>query len=219
MNRFNTIFQSIIDGDEEKTVAQCRELLARGCRPVDILEKGMIPAMDRLGVMLSREERFIPQILLSARAMQKAVAIIRPLLLEQADGAEHREKVVVGTVQGDIHTIGKSLVGIMLQSAGFDVTDLGSNVSAERFIAQLRADGSRIVAMSAMLTTSMASMKETVKRIRQEDFGYHVHIIVGGGPITPSFARELGVEFSATMMDTARLATEISTERREKPQG
>lgn len=217
MNRFNTIFQSIIDGDEEKTVAQCRELLAKGYRPVDILEKGMIPAMDRLGVMLSREERFIPQILLSARAMQKAVAIIRPLLLELADGAEHREKVVVGTVQGDIHTIGKSLVGIMLQSAGFDVTDLGSNVSAERFIAQLRADGSRIVAMSAMLTTSMASMKETVKRIRQEDFGYHVHIIVGGGPITPSFARELGVEFSGTMMDTARLATEISTERLEKP--
>ena len=84
-------------------------------------------------------------------------------------------------------------------------------------IYQLRADGSRIVAMSAMLTTSMASMKETVKRIRQEDFGYHVHIIVGGGPITPSFARELGVEFSGTMMDTARLATEISTERREKP--
>ena len=208
MNQFNAIFQSIIDGEEEKTVTHCRELLAKGCRPVDILEKGMIPAMDRLGVMLSREERFIPQILLSARAMQKAVAIIRPLLLE---------KVVVGTVQGDIHTIGKSLVGIMLQSAGFDVTDLGSNVSAERFIAQLRADGARIVAMSAMLTTSMASMKETVKRIRQVDFGYPVHIIVGGGPITPSFARELGVEFSATMMDTARLATEISAEQREKP--
>lgn len=96
MNRFNTIFQSIIDGDEEKTVAQCRELLAKGYRPVDILEKGMIPAMDRLGVMLSREERFIPQILLSARAMQKAVAIIRPPAVQHRD--HHRPSHLHGAV-------------------------------------------------------------------------------------------------------------------------
>lgn len=211
MNQFNAIFQSIIDGDEEQTVKLCRDMLAKGCRPIDILEKGMIPAMDRLGVLLSREERFIPQILISARAMQSAVSIIRPLLLDKTDCCGVRETVIVGTVQGDIHTIGKNLVGIMLQSAGFDVADLGSNVSPEEFIRQIRARDARIVAMSAMLTTSMNSMKNTVQRIKREDFGHPVHIIVGGGPITPSFAREIDAEFSATMMETMRVAVELST--------
>ena len=211
MNQFNAIFQSIIDGDEEQTVQLCQDMLAKGCRPIDILEKGMIPAMDRLGVLLNREERFIPQVLISARAMQSAVAIIRPLLLNKAESGTARETVIVGTVQGDIHTIGKNLVGIMLQSAGFDVADLGSNVSPEEFIRQIRAHNARIVAMSAMLTTSMNSIKNTVQRLKREDFGYPLHVIVGGGPISPSFAREIGADFSATMMDTMRRAVEIST--------
>ena len=108
MNQFNAIFQSIIDGDEEQTVQLCQDILAKGCRPIDILEKGMIPAMDRLGVLLNREERFIPQVLISARAMQSAVVIIRPLLLNKAESGTARETVIVGTVQGDIHTIGKT---------------------------------------------------------------------------------------------------------------
>lgn len=206
MNRFEGIYQSILDGDEKQAAAQCRKLLDSGCSPVDILEKGMIPAMDRLGVLLSREERFIPQILLSASAMQGAVAIIRPLLLGEWKEMPVGSTIVVGTVRGDIHTIGKNLVGIMLQSAGFEVADLGSNVSTEAFIREVYARKAKVVALSAMLTTSMSTMKSTVRALKQEDFGYPLLVIVGGGPITPSFAREVHAEFASSMLETVRLA-------------
>lgn len=215
MNQYEAILQSIIDGDEQKTISQCRELIEQGSRPVDILEKGMIPAMDRLGELLAREERFIPQILLSARAMQSAVALIRPLLLRQTSSGAVHNCVVVGTVRGDIHTIGKNLVGIMLQSAGFRVVDLGVDVGDEEFVRAVRESGSRIVAMSALLTTSMNSMRQAVQRLRREDFGYPLRIIVGGGPITPSFAGEIRAEFAANLMDTVRLALAAETETQE----
>ncbi len=217
MNQFDAIFQSIIDGDEEQTVSLCHKLLEKGCSPVDILEKGMIPAMDRLGVLLSREERFIPQILLSARAMQGAVAIIRPLLLQRKEiNTNVRGVAVVGTVQGDIHTIGKNLVGIMLQSAGFEVVDLGANVSPEDFIQAIRKSGAHLVALSAMLTTSMNTMRNTVHQLQQEEFGRPIRIIVGGGPITPSFAREIHAEFSDNMMGTVRLALDYKPDGQSK---
>ena len=208
MNRFNTIFQSIIDGDEEKTVAQCRELLARGCRPIDILEKGMIPAMDRLGVMLSREERFIPQILLSARAMQKAVAIIRPLLLEQADGAEHREKVVVGTVQGDIHDIGKNIVKVLLESYRFRVLDLGKDVPPETIVAAAQARKIPLVGLSALMTTTAPAMVETIRQLRQA--GLACKIVVGGAVITQDYARQIGADcYAPDAMATVHYAQEV----------
>jgi len=210
MDHFDAIFQSIVDGDEKRTVRLCRDMLDGGCRPIEILERGLIPAMDRLGVLLNKGERFIPQVLISARAMQSAVALIQPQLLGSG-GEARRETVVVGTVKGDIHTIGKNLVGIMLQSAGFHVVDLGSNVDTADFIQAVRMSRARVVAMSAMLTTSMTSMKNAVKQIQKEDFGYPLHIIVGGAPITPSFAREIHAEYSATMLDTMNLALEISS--------
>ena len=206
MNPYEAIFQNTLDGNEQGVLAACRELLDEGYRPIDILEQGMIPAMDRLGELLSRGERFVPQVLISAKAMQSAVSFLQPILLEQGQAPATRNVVVVGTVQGDIHTIGKNLVSIMLQSSGCKVIDLGANVSAERFIQAIRDSGARVVAMSALLTSSMPRMRQIVRRIQQEDFGWPVKIILGGGPITPSFARELNVTFGGSMVDTTQKA-------------
>ncbi len=206
MNPYEAIFQNTLDGNEQGVLAACRELLDQGHRPIDILEKGLIPAMDRLGESLSRGERFVPQVLISAKAMQSAVSYLQPILVAQGQAPVTRNVVVVGTVQGDIHTIGKNLVSIMLQSSGCQVIDLGANVSAERFIQAIRDSGAGVVAMSALLTSSMNRMRQIVRQIQKEDFGWPVKIILGGGPITPSFARELNVTFGGSMVDTTQKA-------------
>jgi len=215
MKRYDGIFQSIMDGDEKRAVTLTRELVAQGVGPVEILEQGMIPAMNQLGELLTREERFVPQILLSARAMQSAVTVLQSSLAEEWAGELRHDKVIVGTVQGDIHTIGKNLVGIMLQSAGFHVIDLGYDVSAADFSEAIRSSGARIVAMSAMLTTSMTSMRKTIQALQGENFGHSLCIIVGGVPITPNFARELRVHYSGNMLESVRLS--IDAARKENP--
>ena len=210
MNPYEAIFQNVMDGNEQGVLAACQDLLDRGYRPIDILEKGMIPAMDQLGELLSRGERFVPQVLISAKAMQSAVSFLQPVLMAQGQAPASKNVVVVGTVQGDIHTIGKNLVSIMLQSTGCRVIDLGANVSAERFIQAIRESGARVVAMSALLTSSMNRMRQIVRQIQKEDFGWPVRIILGGGPITPSFARELNVTFGGSMVDTTQKANAFS---------
>lgn len=212
MYPYDSIFQSIMDGDDRKTVSLCEEAVANGYHPIDILEKGMIPAMDHLGNLLARGELFIPQILASARAMQEAVNFIQPKLLGNSIPIL-QHTVVVGTVKGDIHTLGKNLVSIMLRATGFQVVDLGVNVGAEQFVNAVREHHARTVAMSALLTTSMQNMRKIVKQLREEDFGYPLQIIVGGGPITANFAREVNATFASNMMETARLVQSASEGR------
>ena len=208
MDTYSAVYESILRGDEQAVLDGCKKLLDDGCPPIDILEKGLIPAMDQLGEFLNSGERYIPQVLIASKAMQNAIALLHPLLTEDQQQDSSRENVVVvGTVQGDIHTIGKNLVAIMLKSAGCRVIDLGTNVGAEKFIDAVRKYDANVVAMSALLTSSMLKMKQIAKKIRQEDFGRPVRIIVGGGPITPSFAREIEAEFGGTMIDTARKAS------------
>jgi len=210
MNQFHELFQSIMDGDEENAVTLTKALIANGVRPMDILIKGMLPAMDQLGDLLAREERFIPQILLSARTMQSALAEIQSLLVEENTGRFRHDVVIVGTVSGDIHTIGKNLVSIMLRNGGFRVVDLGVNVSADDFAAAIRKYGAHVIAMSAMLTTSMSAMRKIIQKLQKEDFGYPLSIIVGGAPITPNFARELNVLYSGNMMESMKLAMDAT---------
>lgn len=209
MYPYDAIFQCIVDGNEKKTASLCEEAIAGGYRPIDILEKGMIPAMDHLGSLLSKGDMFIPQILVSAKAMQEAVNFIQPKLLgNNTPLLQHT--VVVGTVKGDIHSIGKNLVGLILRATGFQVVDMGVNVSAEQFISAIREHRAQSVALSTLLTTSMQNTRKIVKRLRQENFGYPLQIIVGGGPITASFAREVQATFSSNMLETARLVQAAS---------
>ena len=210
MNPYDAIFQNLLEGDEQGVLDACRDLLDRGYPPIDILEQGLIPAMDHLGELLSRGERFVPQVLISAKAMQRAVSYLQPVLVEEKRLPTAPNVVVVGTVQGDIHTIGKNLVSIMLQSTGSRVIDLGANVSAERYIRAIRESGARVVCLSALLTSSMNRMRQIVRQIQKEDFGWPVKIILGGGPITPNFARELNVTFGGSMVDTTQKANAFS---------
>lgn len=197
-------------GDVRQTELECRKLLDQGADPSDILGSSLIPAMDSLDTMLNRGEQFIPQILLSAKAMQTAVNLLGAAMLENNQSLLDRGAVVLGTVQGDIHNIGKNLVDYLLQSAGFQVVDLGVNVSADQFVEAVRKHEARIVALSAMLTSSMVRMREVAQRLQEEDFGYPIRIIVGGNPITASFARDIGTCFAENIVETMQLALEFA---------
>lgn len=192
------VFQSIVEGDEVGTVASCLDCIQKGHSAMEILEKGMIPAMNQCGVLLTKRKCFIPQVLMSTRAMQAGVDVLRPYIeiCEQEKRLDSDEFVVIGTVSGDVHTIGKTLVAIMLESVGFEVVDLGTNVALDEFIEGIEASGSRFVNLSAMLTTAMISMREIVKGIKAHDFGREIHIIVGGAPITTVFAKEIGAIYA-----------------------
>lgn len=212
MNLYDAVFQSIMTGNARQTELECQKLLDQNISPIDILENSLIPAMDRLDAMLTCGEGFIPQILLSAKAMQGAVNILGSTMVENYHSPLSRGTVVLGTVQGDIHNIGKSLVDFLLQSVGFQVVDLGVNVSADQFVGAIRKNGARIVALSAMLTSSMVSMRAVVQRLLREDFGYPIRIIVGGNPITANFARSIHACFAGNIVETVQLAMEYADE-------
>lgn len=211
MGPYDQIYRCVLDGDEPSVLAACEELLKKQHRPLDILEQGLIPAINDLGELLHQGKIFVPQILLSAKAMQSAVRLLRPSLL--ADGKAnntHRPiTVVIGTVQGDIHAIGKNLVGIMLESTGCQVIDLGVNVSAEKFVAAVHEHHASVVCISALLTSSMERMRQIVQRLQGEEFDAPIQIIVGGGPITPSFARDINATYGGSLVDTAQKAVPL----------
>jgi len=194
------IYQKIIEGDEVCTAELCRECLSNGYDPIDILEKSMIPAMDKCGVLLTTRKSFIPQVLMSTRAMQAGLDVLKPYL-SQHKKLVSSEKIIIGTVQGDIHTIGKTLVAIMLESVGFIVVDLGTNISGEEFVEAIRTHQARFVMMSAMLTTAMMSMRGIVREIKENNFDWNVTVIVGGAPITKAFADEIGAEYADNAID------------------
>lgn len=195
------IFQKIIEGDEVCTVELCRECLSNGYDPMEILEKSMIPAMDKCGVLLTNRKSFIPQVLMSTRAMQAGIDVLKPYLSQQEKKMVTSETVIIGTVKGDIHTIGKTLVSIMLESVGFTVIDLGTNISEKEFIDAITKHQARFVMMSAMLTTAMMSMRKIVKEIKDHQFDWNVTIIVGGAPITQAFAKEIGAVYADNAID------------------
>lgn len=199
------VYESIMAGDEAATVAACGELLAAGVPAARIVSQGMIPCMDRLGTMLVRREKFIPQVMMATRAMQSGLRVLSPFIVES--GARPMlETVILGTVQGDIHVIGKTLVSIMLRGAGFDVVDLGTNVRPEAFVAAARERNARIIAISAMLTTTMPYMKKTIRALQAADAGHEWHILIGGAPVNGRFAGELGVEYAADAVETMNRA-------------
>ncbi|HAM70490.1 MAG TPA: cobalamin-binding protein, partial [Verrucomicrobiales bacterium] len=152
----------------------------------------MIPAMDEVGRRFERSEYFVPELLLSARAMKASMELIRPLLA--ARGTEPLARVVIGTVRGDLHDIGKNLVASLLEGGGFEVHDLGVNVAPEAFVAAARDREARIVGMSALLTTTMGSMKATVEAFRKAGLRDRVKLMIGGAPVTQEFADEIGAD-------------------------
>ncbi len=186
------IRQAVLEGDLDNTSELVRKALDEGVGPASILNDAMIPAMDVVGAEYESGVRYIPEMLISAEAMKAGMVHLRPLLAEA--GIEARGRVVLGTVEGDLHDIGKNLVGMMLEGAGFEVIDLGVEVTAERFVDAARENAPDILAMSALLTTTMVNMPDVVEAIRNSELAKMPKILIGGAPITEEFAKSIGAD-------------------------
>ncbi|MEM7534778.1 MAG: corrinoid protein, partial [Chloroflexota bacterium] len=180
----------LYDGIKEEIPIQVQEALDRGQSPQQILDDGLVGGMDIVGVDFRDGILFVPEVLMAANAMKAGMEVIRPLLTET--GAARVGKMLLGTVKGDIHDIGKNLVAMMMEGAGFEVINLGINIDADQFIAAIKEHEPDIIGMSALLTTTMPYMKVVIDAIGEEDMRDDVYVMVGGAPITENFAREIG---------------------------
>jgi corrinoid protein of di/trimethylamine methyltransferase len=186
------LHDAILTGNAKAAGEITREALAEGADPADLVANYMIPAMDEVGSLFEAEEYFVPELLLAGRAMKAALEYLRPLLA--ASGAKPSGKVVIGTVKGDLHDIGKNLVAAMLEGAGFEVTDLGTDVSPEKFVEAVNTKGANIVCLSALLTVTMPAMKTTLEALRAAGVRDKVKVMIGGAPVTDQYAREIGAD-------------------------
>lgn len=186
------ITRAVMEGKFEWTATLTEKALREGLSAKEILDKGLMPGMDCVGEAFQRAEIFVPEVLLSARAMQAAMDVLKPQLAES--GAKMIGKLVIGTVQGDIHDIGKNLVAMMIKGAGFEVFDLGNDVSPEVFVQAVREHKPDIVGMSALLTTTMRAMERTIRALKEAGLRDHVKILVGGAPVTSEFAEQIGAD-------------------------
>lgn len=166
--------------------------LAEGESPKDILNNGLVAGMAVVGEKFKNNEFYVPEVLIAAKAMKGAMEVLRPKLAET--GVEPIAKVAIGTVQGDMHDIGKNLVAMMLEGAGFEIIDLGVNVKAERFLQAVQQDGAKIVALSALLTTTMPAMKDIIHTLQESGIRDDVKVMIGGAPVTQHYADEIGAD-------------------------
>jgi len=192
MFNFTDITEALIACDEDKVLALVKDGLNRGLPAKDILDRGLIAGMDVVGDRMEKEEMFIPEVLMAAKVMSAAVEILKPLLTEGEAGA--RGRVVIGTVKGDLHDIGKNLVAMMLESAGLEVYNVGVDISPDKFVEKIKSSNASILALSALLTTTMPMMRETVAAVAKAGLRNRVKILVGGAPVTQAFAEEIGAD-------------------------
>lgn len=185
------LFEGIVKGESEIVEQKVNEALSAGIDPAVILNEGMIPAMSEVGRQFEEGECYVPEMLVAARAMQSGMGLLKPHL--QKEKAESKARVALGSVKGDLHDIGKNLVGIMLEGAGFEIQDLGTDVSPEKFVDAARS-GANVIAMSALLSTTMIRMKDVVEALAKADLPNKTFVIVGGAPLTETFAKSIGAD-------------------------
>ena len=184
--------KDLYDGKADKVKAATKKALADGMPPQDILNNGLIAGMDIVGKDFKAGDLFIPEVLLSAKAMHAGLQVLRPLLA--GSGSSTMGKIVIGTVQGDMHDIGKNLVSMMLECAGFEITDLGIDTAPAKFVEAVRAKNAQIVGMAAMLTTTMPVMKTVIEELSKAGLREKVQVLVGGAPVTAAFAKQIGAD-------------------------
>ena len=192
MNVVQQISESLQRGEDKKVAELTRQALDAGLTAGQILNDGLLAGMDVVSARFGANEIFLPEVLLSARAMNAGMDLIKPLLI--AGEVRSLGKVVIGTMRGDLHDIGKNLVGVMLKGAGFEVIDLGANVAPERFVETAEAEGAQVVGLSALLTTTMTGMKDVVSLVKDKGLDGRVKVIVGGAPLSQAFADEIGAD-------------------------
>jgi 5-methyltetrahydrofolate--homocysteine methyltransferase len=189
MTQIEDLYEAVLTGNKNAAESVTRRALAASVDPQALVDDAMIPAMDEVGRRFEEDEYFVPELLLSARAMKAALELVSPYLSES--GASHKGCIVIGTVQGDLHDIGKNLVSSLLQGAGFDVVDLGTDVAPEEFVAAVEEKGARLVGISALLTATMPSMKSTIQALVAAGIRDHVKVLVGGAPLSADYAEEI----------------------------
>jgi 5-methyltetrahydrofolate--homocysteine methyltransferase len=201
MDLLKRIADALQQGDDQQVGSLTAEALAAGRPAGEVLQNGLVAGMNVVGEEFRRREIFLPDVLLAARAMYAGIDLLKPHLAR--DGVPMRGKIVLGTVKGDLHDIGKNLVGIMLKGAGFEVIDLGHDVPAEAFVDAAVREGATLIGMSALLTTTMPRMKDVVSLLRERGLADRVRTIVGGAPVNAEFAREIGADDYACDAATA----------------
>jgi 5-methyltetrahydrofolate--homocysteine methyltransferase len=201
------VYEGVINGNQKAVAEGVQEALDEGVSPSTILYDYLIPAMSEVGERFERNEFFVPEMLIAARAMQSGLALIKPLLVES--GVEPVGTVAIGTVKGDLHDIGKNLVSMMMEGAGFEVVDMGVDTSPDSFVQAVR-DGVDVVAMSALLTTTMPSMKTTVDALVEAGLRDNVKVLIGGAPVTQAYADQIGADgYAPDASSAARKAKEL----------
>jgi len=207
------LHEAILNGDAKTAAAVAQAALAQNMPAIELIQKAMIPAMDEVGRRFACQDYFVPELLLSARAMKAALEPLRPLLA--ASGAQPAGKVVIGTVKGDLHDIGKNLVAALLEGGGFEVIDLGVDVAPEKFVETVQKTNANIVCLSALLTVTMLSMKTTIEGLRAAGLRERVKVLVGGAPVTRQFAEEIGAdgygENASVAVALARTCAKLAT--------
>ncbi len=190
MADLKALADAVIKGDQNTALEITKAALAEGTAPKDVLDNGLIAGMDIVGARFKKNEVYIPEVLISARAMKTAMEVLEPELAKA--GVEPVGKLLIGTVQGDLHDIGKNLVAMMLKGAGFEVIDLGVDVEPEKFVEQVKAANAQLIGMSALLTTTMPGMEKTIKALK--DSGIPVKVMIGGAPVTQDYADRIGAD-------------------------
>ncbi|MDQ1322895.1 MAG: hypothetical protein QG587_229 [Chloroflexota bacterium] len=207
---FAALRQSVIDGDAVQSATLAQQALDDGVPPLDAIEIGLVPGLSYVGEQFGEGELFLPDMMLAARAMQKALDILEPELQAQSAQRTVVGRVVIGTVKGDIHEIGKNLVGMMLSTSGFEVHDLGVDVAPDRFVEAAREHNADIVGVSALLTTTMAGQRTVVEALVSAGLRERVRVIVGGAPASESWAKEIGADgYSEDAIGAVALARKL----------
>ncbi len=188
------ITASILEGDPDAAVDATKAAIGKGLAPMAIIEKGLMPGMDEVGDHFSKGEAFLPQLIIAARGMQLAMELLQPLLLARKEAVKAAGTVVIGTVKGDIHEIGKSLVATMLSANGFKVYDLGVNVPTEDFVAKVKETGANLLGLSALLTTTMTVQREVIEALQKAGLRRQVKVLLGGAPVNQQWCDSIGAD-------------------------
>jgi 5-methyltetrahydrofolate--homocysteine methyltransferase len=208
MSTLSELSKAVETGKRNDAKQLTQALLEQGLKPLEVVEQGLVPGMSAIGEKFKNNEVFVPEMLIAARAMKECMAILEPLLADA--GIKPKYTAVIGTVQGDLHDIGKNLVAMMLKGANFGIVDLGTNVPPEKFVDSAREHGARLVCLSALLTTTMPAMKTTVQAVRDAGLS-SVKIMVGGAPVTQDFCNEIGADgYSQDAASAVDLALQLA---------
>ena len=212
MAELERISSGVIAGDDAGVAELTRQAIDGGVAPVEIINSGLIKGMNVVGQRFKAGEMYVPEVMVAARAMKAGMELVRPLIVE--GDIPSAGKVIIGTVAGDLHDIGKNLVGMMMESGGMTVVNMGVDIAADKFAAAVREHKPDVLAMSALLTTTMLAMKDTIELLKEEGLRDSVKVIVGGAPVTADFAREIGADGWAPDAASAKdLAVDLAVKK------